>query len=44
MTMEYNNPNQPWFPPGDTLLTRNIAGGPGAVITSKQQSMNAINN
>ena len=30
--------------PGDTLLTRNIAGGPGAVITSKQQSMNAINN
>lgn len=30
--------------PGDTLLARNIAGGPGAVITSKQQSMNAINN
>lgn len=30
--------------PGDTLMTRNIAGGPGAVITSKQQSMNAINN
>ena len=30
--------------PGDTFLTRNIAGGPGAVITSKQQSMNAINN
>ena len=30
--------------PGDTLQTWSLAGGPGAVITSKQQSMNAINN
>lgn len=30
--------------PGDTLQTWSLAGGPGAVITNKQQSMNAINN